>query len=249
MSLKRIYGLLSLDLSDTIRPPLLYFMVFVITLLSVVLAYVQLFSTTESLAMNILRPTLLATALFLALRGASGISQLVSNRVMEVYLSYPVSRLSIAIVLYISRVVVPSILLITIPLLAAGIVLEPLVVQESSNYILMGISFLVQALFYGSVFVLIALVAKSTGTTSILSLLFYFSYNIIALILSSVSSSVTSTLFRLAQAMSFYMTVYNSLTTNIEALRPYLWEYLLVPSLTSLSALAFILIMSRRFEP
>ncbi len=249
MKMKGVLSLLSLDLSDTVKPPMLYFMIFIISLLTVVLSYVQLFSSASSLAMSVLRPTLLATALFLALRGASGLSQIITGKIMDLYLSYPVSRKTIAFIIYASRVIIPSLILLAMPMIAASIVLSPLILKYPGEYLLMGAAFLVQALFYGSVFVLIAIVAKSPGTTSILSLLFYFSYNIIQLILTSIASSVTSTLYKFAESMSFYLTMYSGLEATSPSLMPQTWEYLTVPIMTLISFTAFLIYIERRFEP
>jgi ABC-type transport system involved in multi-copper enzyme maturation permease subunit len=236
-----------IDSADSVRPPLFDLLVFTMTFLSAVLSYVQLFSSTVSLALSVLSPSLLAAALYLALRGSAGISHLISDRIMELYMSYPISRGGISVAIYASRVAIPSILLISLPALASGIILLPLIESDISGYLAMYGAFLLQAIFYGTVFIAMSLHTRSTGASSILSLLFYFTYNIISLILSSIASDVNSLLFRLSRAMSFYLTVSAELESNVAP--PHLWEILLVPALTAITFAWYLAYFIRRFEP
>ncbi len=249
-SVKRLLLLSYLDLSDSLKPPVFDLMVFTITFMSVLIAYIQLYSSSTSLALNLFGPVLLATALYLSLRSSSGIAYLISTRQIEAYMAYPISRRSVGIALYVSRVLTPSILLILLPALAAGTVYYPLIRSEGLDYTVMAGAFIVQALFYGSVFALIAIATKNSGSASILSLVFYFTYNITALILAAISTSFQSILYKLSQAMSFYLVVYQYLVTpKGSLLHPGPAEFLFVPLATIIVTLGILEYMARRFEP
>lgn len=249
MRLPRWAVLAYLDFSDTLRPGVFDALILIMSLVGVILSYLQYYGSSASLAMSILSPTLLATALYLALRSSAGIAHMAEERVVDVYLSYPIRRPVLAGVLLLSRVVVPALLIILLPALAASVAYYPLVSGEAARYTAMVAGFIVQAVFYGAAFSLIALLSRRGGTASIVSLLFYFVYNILGIILSNLASAPQSLMFRVSRAMSFYLVVYQRLTGTSIVPPPGALEMLFVPLLTILLAALFIAYFARWYEP
>jgi hypothetical protein len=249
VKLPRSVVLAYLDFSDSLRPGIFDALILVLSLVGVILSYIQHYGSSSMLALSILSPTLLATALYLALRSAAGLAYMASEGVLDLYLYYPLSRATTGVVLLVSRVIVPTILIIGLPALAASIVYYPLISREPYEYTILWGSFIVQALFYGFTFSLIALLSKKAGSASILSLLYYFTYNILSLILQNLASSTESVLFKLSRSMSFYLVVYQRLNPSSIAGKPEAWELSLIPLLTLVIAISFVVYFSRRYEP
>ncbi|MCE4624382.1 MAG: hypothetical protein F7C35_00770 [Desulfurococcales archaeon] len=249
MKLPRSVVLAYLDFSDSLRLGLFDAVIFIFTFVGVLLSYLEYYGSSASLAMSILSPTLLATALYLALRSSAGIAHMAGEGVLDIYLTYPLSRPVIALVILISRVIVPSLIIIGLPALAASIVYYPLISAETLKFLEMFGAFLVQATFYGVSFSVIALLSKRGGTASILSLLYYFTYNILELILSNLSATYESITYKISRAMSFYLVAYQHVNPPSIVPPPSLWEALLVPGLTLVLGALFVLHFSRWYEP
>ena len=247
--LPRSLVLAYLDFSDSLRAGIFDALIAVLSFVGVLLSYVQYYGRPAGLAMGVLTTTLLAAALYLALRSSAGIAHMSQDRVLDIYVTYPVGRGAVAGVLLLSRVVVPSLLIIGVPALAAGVAYYPLVSSRPGEYLLMFTAFIVQAMFYGAVFSLIALAAKSPGSASILSLLYYFTYNILGIILANLASSYESIMYRLSRSMSFYLVVYQHITRPTIVPLPAWWEYLLVPLLALLAAASFVAYFRGWYEP
>ena len=249
MRLPRSIVLAYLDFSDSLRLGLFDAVIFIFTFVGVLLAYLEYYGSSASLAMSILSPTLLATALYLALRSSAGIAHMAGEGVLDIYLTYPLSRPVIAMVILVSRVFVPALIIIGLPALAASIVYYPLIKSETLKFLEMLGAFLLQAIFYGVSFSVIALLAKRGGTASILSLLYYFTYNILSVILSNLSSTYESLTYKISRAMSFYLVTYQHVNPPSIVTPPSWWEALLVPGLTLLLGGVFILYFTRWYEP
>ena len=248
---RRVLRLAALDGLDSLRPPSFDVMMLVIATLGAVLAAVQPLSESYAAARMILDPTLFTVALFLALRGSAGLAGLVGSGVLEVYLSYPVHRRGVALALLTSRILVPAASLLALPLLVASILLYPVVSRDPAGLLIVYGGYLLQAFFYGVVFSLIAVVAKSTGTASVASITFYFAYNVIWIIIQAISPGPESTLYTLAEALHFNYIAYRYAIIRAGAvgleIEPF--QALLVPMATLAATIAFIVYLERRFEP
>lgn len=245
-AVRGLVDLALVDSSDSLRPPGFDLMMVVIAALGAALATMQPIGEPHVAARIILDPTLFAATLFLALRGSAGVASLVQRGVIEVYLSYPLSRRSVYTALVVSRVILPAATLLSAPLLVAGIVLLPVISGGPGSYLAMFAAYLVQAVMYGSFFMLAGLAAKSSGTASVASITFYFAYNITMLILSAVGAALGSSVVAgIADAMAFYYMVYRvMLSVSVEA-----WQFILVPGLLALAHALSYVYFTRRFEP
>ncbi|MCE4622671.1 MAG: ABC transporter permease [Desulfurococcales archaeon] len=251
MSVKRPFVLVVLDSLDSMRPPGFDIMMLVIAALGAVMATIQPASQSYILARLVLEPTLFTVALYLGLRGASGLASLVRQQIIEVYMSYPISRLGVIISIILSRVVIPAVMLLALPILISGILLYPVVLKDPVAYLLVFSGYLTQALLYGIVFLLIAIISRSSGTASVLSITFYFAYNIIWLLIQSLSSSLGSWAQHMAIAMKFYRVTYFMALQHagLQTTGLTLTEYLFVPSIIVIATVSLVLYFTRRFEP
>ncbi len=173
------------------------------------------------------------------------------QRVVEVYMSYPISRLGVISSIILSRVVIPAVMLLALPILISGILLYPVVLKDPLAYLLVFSGYLTQALLYGIVFLLIAIISRSSGTASVLSITFYFAYNIIWLLIQSLSSSLGSWAQHMAIAMKFYRVTYFMALQHagLQTTGLTLTEYLFVPSIIVIATVSLVLYFTRRFEP
>ncbi len=252
MDKSRLFNLIVLDSLDSLKPPGFDLMVLVIATLGAALGSIQPATDSYILARFILEPTLFTVALYLALRSAAGVASLVGEGVMEVYLSYPLSRSGIAIVLIISRVLIPSIILLSIPLIVSGIILYPVVSRNPLALITVYTGYLVQAVFYGLVFLGIALASRSSGTASILGITYYFAYNIIWMLLATLAPGLGSGLLHASIAMRYYEVLYYyalKISGVPPTIQPGLLELSLVPVMTLIAFTFILYYYTRRFEP
>ena len=250
--IRRLWELVVLDSLDSLKPPGFDLMVFIIATLGAILGSIQPATSSYILARIILGPTLFTVALYLALRSAAGVANLVSSGVMEVYLSYPLSRGSIVSVLVTSRIVLPTLLLLSIPLAVSTIILYPVVSRDPVALLIVFTGYFVQGVFYGIIFLLIALVSKSSGTASILGITFYFAYNILWMLLSTLASGIGSSLMKASIAMRYneVMYYYAMEVTGLKpSFRPGVLCLSLVPIMTLASFILLLIYFTRRFEP
>ena len=248
----RLVDLIVLDSLDSLRPPGFDLMVLVIATLGAILGSIQPATSSYLLARLILEPTLFTVALYLALRSAAGVASLVGEGIMEVYLSYPLSRGGLALALVTSRVLVPSLILLSVPLAVAGVILAPVVTRDPLGLLVVFTGYLVQAFFYGIVFLGIALSSRTSGTASILGITFYFAYNIVWMLLATLSPGLGSGLLRLSVAMKFYEVLYYyamSLSGVHPSIEPGLLGFTLVPTMTLIALAGTIAYFKWRFEP
>lgn len=248
---RKILSLIVLDSLDSLRPPGFDVMMLVIAALGAVMATIQPATQSYILARLVLEPTLFTVALYLGLRGASGLASLVREDIIAVYLSYPVSRMGVAFSILASRVVIPAFALLGLPSLIAGIILYRVVVGDPLAYLAVFTGYFIQALLYGVVFLFIALTTRSSGTASVLSITFYFAYNVIWLLIQSLAPSLGSWADEVALAMQFQRVAYFAVLHH-EGLSPSrvtLGEYLFVPILIIVFLALLIVYFDRRFEP
>ncbi len=242
----KVYRLVMIDSSDSLRPPGFDLMILLIATLGAVLASIQPIVEAHVAVRIILDPTLFATAIFLALRSSAGITSLVQSGGINTYMSYPLSRLGVAVGLFLSRVLIPAASLLLVPLIVAGVILWPTISRGLDNYALMYVAYLIQALLYGSMFTVIAVVSRSPGTASVASIAVYFTYNVLSLIFSVLGSSMgVSLLVDIGDAMGFNYMVYRSLLGE----HVLLWQLAMVPILTTILIASILTYFTRRFEP
>ncbi len=245
--LARIARLAALDLSDTLRPPGFDALILVAAALGGLLAGVQPLIAGYAAAATVLEPTLFAATVFLAVRGAAGITGLVEQGIMQVYLSYPVSRAGVALALYFSRVVAPSVLVLGVPSLVAVVLLAPVVARNAESFLAMYSVYLAHAVFYGSVFSLIALKAKSPGTSGVASVAFYFAYEVLSIVLAQIGSGAGGGVFLdVALAMKPGIALYNLYSGVGDVTYTHV---LALPAATAILSAFYLWYFARRFEP
>ncbi|MCE4615518.1 MAG: hypothetical protein F7C09_00440 [Aeropyrum sp.] len=235
------------DMFDTLKPPGLDALMIIVAGLGATLVIVQPFTSPSYMLSYALDPTLFAATIFLALRGAAGITGLVESGVMQAFLSYPLSRTHIAAALYASRILAPSIIILGAPTATIAIAMWPLVSQDPAEFIATYAAYLAQALMYGSVFMLIALISKTPGTSGVLSVAFYFAYTVLlGLLLYIVGRAAgVELLQRVAEASylpGIALIYYGGGSIEI-------WQPLMVPFLLVASLAVVYLYFTRRFEP
>lgn len=220
-------------------------MLFMVAALGGVLSVLQPITDPATLASTILDPTLFAVAIFLALRAGSGITGLVESGIMQVYLAYPVSRRGAALALWVSRVLLPSFILIATPISVASLILYPVVAGDPAR-LLAGIAgYEAQALLYGTVFAIIAVKSRSSGTASLLSIAFYFSYTVAGLILIILSTTLGAPgLGRLGKAILYYRTILDYLVAGNVSM----WQLAFTPALLASLLIIYIIYYTKRFE-
>ncbi len=241
----RLQHIMYIDLSDVLRPPGIDFLLVLVAALGAILVSIQPVTDPLMASMTALEPTLIALAIFLALRGAAGVTWLVQSGVMHVYLSYPVSRASIALILIVSRVIIPSLLIMGIPLVVVMILLSPVFIGGLEKVAVTYLSYIYQAALYGSLFLLIALRVKSQATSGLLSVAVYFTYTALHVILWSIGRSIGNEfLEKMGYAMYFPNIIYLVYTGSDYDLK----QLFLVPLLATFTIIAVIYYMVRRFE-
>ncbi len=246
----RLVYLALLDGLDSMRPPGIDIMMLVIAALGGILAGIQPLTASYAAARIVLDPTLFTVSLFLALRGSAGLAQLVSSGLVEVYLSYPVSRRTVALALLASRIIVPAASLLAIPLIVTGILLYPVVAGDPWGYVIVYLGYLIQSLLYGTAFALIAVASKNSGVASVASITFYFAYNVVWIIGQAIGDRVPA-LLEVAKSIYYNYVAYRYAIARATAapLEVTLLEATLVPLVTLALAAAFTLYIERRFEP
>ena len=243
--LRPLIELIVMDSYDSLKPPAFDIMLVVIGVLGATLAALQPITDPKTAARAILEPTLFTASLFLALRGSAGITDLLRSGVLQVYMSYPLPRLSVLAAILASRIVVPAAILLSLPLIVAAVLLAPVVARDPVGYIVVYLAYLLQAMFYGMAFAAIALNSKSPGVSSVGSITFYFAWNVVSLILGILGLSMANDfMVRVGDAMGFQNMVYRAL----EGFDVATWQLLLVPAAALLITTYMIYYFTRRFE-
>jgi ABC-2 type transport system permease protein len=232
-------------MSDTLRPSGLDVLVVLLATLGAILVTIQPVTSPLIASSMVLEVTLFATALFLAIRGSAGLAALIQSGVLNVYLSYPLHRVTVAAILLVGRVLLPSALILLTPLVAATLLLGPTLYRGLDVILGMYVAYVFQATLYGSVFLLIAVIVRSQATSGILSVAAYFTYSALQIILVGIGGAVgNDTVRRLGEALSLPNIAYYSYSNMDYAM----WQLALVPGLTVVTVLAYLAYMSRRFE-
>jgi ABC-type transport system involved in multi-copper enzyme maturation permease subunit len=245
----RIAALILLDSSDSLKAPAFDFMLLAVSAIAAALASIQPTTNAAALADAALDPAVVfAVSLYLAMRASSGLASLASGGVMQLYLSYPLSRAQVALSLYLSRILLPVLVLVGAPLAVAATIVPGVVASSIWAYLASYLAYTTYLVFLGTLFALIGLTTKSTGTSAVASLAAYFVYAGVALLFNVMSAARGSLLLhKLAMSMNFYPVVSTALRTPGVALS--LWQYLLVPLLLLGLVVAYFSYMKWRFEP
>lgn len=244
----RLYSLLYIDASDTLRPPGLDALVLIVGALGAIIIVLQPFTSPAMMLHASLDPTLVATAIFLALRGAAGVTGLVQNGVMNVYMAYPLSRASIALVLIVSRVIAPAAIILGAPSFIVLFIMWPSVKGSLDEFAASYLAYLAQAVFYGMVFTLIALRTKTPGSSGVLSVAFYFTYTVVGNVILGLIGRATGrqVLADIGDAsyLPALVTFYYAGGEDFDA-----WQFAMVPAAIVVLMAATLIYFMRRFEP
>lgn len=247
MEVARLARLTVLDLQDTLRPPGFDALVLVAAALGGLLAGVQPLVEPHIVAMTVLEPALFATVVFLAVRGAAGITGLAEHGIMTLYMSYPISRSGVGLALYVSRILVPSFMTLGVPLLVSSVLLFPVVSSDPLGLAAMYAAYLSRAVFYGVVFAVIALKAKTPGTSGVASVAFYFFFEVLSMVLAQIGGGGGPRIFMdLALAMQPTIALYN-LYSGVEDVS--IAHVIALPGAAATLSAIYIWYFARRFEP
>jgi len=251
LSIRRSLELLYLDLWDALRPPAFDIMLLVVAALGGALSVLQpITSPVEALSpeftFSSAQLALFVTAIYIAIRVSSDFVNIIQGGIMQVYMSYPLSRGSVASVLYVTRSLLPAVILLGVPAAVTAIVLYPVVLKGPAEYLAMWLSYLLQSQFYGIIFLVLASRFRSTGTAIVASISFYFGYVAISGVLYLIGflDNIQS-LIDASNAMGFYYVAYYGLTGQSFPA----WEYLVVPLLYVVLLVLYFYYFERRFEP
>lgn len=246
MSLRSHYHVFYIDLSDALRPPGLDVLLILVGALGAALVTIQPVADGAIASRIALDPTLFATALFLAVRGSAGVASLIQAGVMSLYLTYPLSKASLAVIIVISRVVLPSLLMLFIPITIISFLVPRVMLSSALDVLTIYSAFAFQAILYGLIFLFFAIRTRSQATSGLLSVAAYFAYVTVALILQAIGRSIGNESVRMfGEAMYFPEMVYRYY------LNPQLvesWQLLLVPSAAMALFILIVIYFSRRFE-
>jgi len=243
--LSRAYHVLYIDVSDVLRPPGLDVLVVLLAMLGAILVSIQPVTSPIIASRIALDPTLIATALFLAIRSSAGLATLIQNGILGVYLSYPIHKVAVAVMLFVSRVAIPSVLILATPLATILILLGPTLYEGLDVILGMYFAFLFQSALYGSIFILIAVMVKSQATSGVLSVAAYFTYTALHLILTGIGGAMGNDVVRRVGEALYLPDIAYYAYSNIDH---EVWQLTLVPALTILVLVAYLAYMSRRFE-
>jgi ABC-2 type transport system permease protein len=251
LSIRRDLELLYLDLWDALRPPGFDIMLLVVAAMGGALSVLQPTSSpVAALGPGFtFSPELLAlfvTTIYIAIRSSSDLVNVVQGGIMQVYMSYPISRRAVAAVLYITRSLLPAAMLLGVPAVVTAIMLYPVVLRGPAQYAAMWASYLVQSQLYGTLFLLLSSRFRSTGTAIIASISFYFGYVALSgmLYLMGLLDNMQS-LVNASNSMGFYFDVYYGLTGQAVSA----WQYLVVPLSYAVLLGLYFYYFERRFEP
>ncbi|MEM1758469.1 MAG: hypothetical protein QXE99_07020 [Acidilobaceae archaeon] len=220
-------------------------MILLVAMLGAIIVTIQPITNPVIATSTALEPTLFATVLFLAIRGASGVTWLIQSGIINVYISYPIPKISLILILILSRVLIPSLLILASPLLIVSILLSNVMVKGIDEVLGLYLAYTYQAMLYGLLFLLIALRSKSQTTSGLISVALYFTYTALYVILVSIGGSIGSdTIRRIGESMYLPGIVYYSyLGQDMD-----IDQMLLVPIISLILILTTTIYFSRRFE-
>jgi hypothetical protein len=245
--MSKVLKLASLDMLESLKAPSFDVMLVIISTIGASLSALQPLSSSVIIAESILDPLVYFTvALYLAMRVSSGLAELVETGIMEVYMSYPLDRVSLALSLFISRILMPSLIFIGSPLLVAFVLLYKVVIIDIIGFLEVYAAYVIMMIMYGLAFALISLAVMSSASAAALSMTFMFIYMGLGLILPILSSSTGKPLLNeVASALNFNVLVSNYL----QGLPAKLWQLILVPIMVVILFFLYLAYFKYRFEP
>lgn len=245
MTLRSLLELTIIDLSDVLRPPGLDILLVIVATLGSLIVSIVPITDASSFSRGVLDPTLIALVLFLAIRSASGIASLMESGVLTIYLSYPIPRSHIFIALLVSRVVIPSALILAVPLTTALVVLKFTMIDELDKIGLYYLAFVLQSLFYGVIFALFAFLMRRQTASGIASVSAYFLVITLNIILPTIGDVLENELLtELGLALSLPDILYR----YVNGLEYELWQFTIIPLFAILAIITSFLYFTRRFE-
>lgn len=251
MSLRRSLELLYMDLWDALRPPSFDIMLLVVAALGGAVSVLQPVSSAVAAigpvsAFSPVTLALFVATIYIAIRASSDLVNIVQGGIMQVYMSYPISRPSVAGVLYMTRSLIPASILIGLPALVTAIMLYPVVLKGLGDFVVLWLAYLLQSQLYGIAFLLISSRFRSAGTAIVASISFYFGYVALSGIFELLGAlDNIPSLINASNSMGFYYVVYYWLTGQ----RPSGWEFAVVPTLVTVLLTLYFYYFARRFEP
>lgn len=238
--------LFSMDLEDIVRPPVYDILLVVSMILGGLYASVIPRVNAVKLAVDVTSIPLFIAIIYLAVRGSAGLASLISNNVLQLYMAYPVSRRTLLTIILLTRILVPSLLIVGAPLLVSSILMASVVVEKPLSTLTVFAGRIIYLYFIGVIFVLIALGAKRPMLAGALSIVFYFAYMFAGGILSVLSFITDNNIYmHIAQSMMFSDTL-NSYLIGMNI--PY-WTLIPVPVASILVTALLYMYFTRRFEP
>jgi len=243
----RTLKLAMLDMLESLKPPSFDAMLIIISVIGASLSALQPLSSSVIVAESILDPLVYFTvALYLAMRVSSGLSELTETGIMEVYLSYPVDRVSLALSLFISRILMPVTILIGAPLLVATVLLYKVVFSDVIGFLEVYAAYVIIMIMYGLAFALIALAVRSSASAAALSMTFMFVYMGLGIILPIIASSTGSRFVNdLSRALNFNVLV----SSYLQGVPAKTWQLLVVPIIVAFLFVVYLAYFKYRFEP
>ena len=239
--------LLLMDTEDILKPPVYDIMLGIAVVLGGFNALIVPVATSVQLASTATSIPLFIALIYIGIRCGAGVASLITNNIMQLYLSYPISRFKILLILMVTRILLPILIIVGLPLLAATVFLSKIVASDILGFLTVFGGRVLFLFFMGIVSLLFALSSKRVGVAVVLSIVFYFAYNMISGILTafSVLFDVKEFMY-IAQSLTFSDTVNAYLMGTVEV--P-LWVFIPVPSATIVLTLIATMYFIRRFEP
>lgn len=242
----RITTLFSMDLEDIVRPPVYDALLIVSMILGGLYASILPRVSAVKLAIDVTSIPLFIAIIHLAVRGSAGIASLISNNVLQLYMAYPVSKRTLLTVMLITRVLVPSLLIVGAPLFVSSMLMVNVIAEKPLDVLIVFAGRIIYLYFIGVIFVLIALGAKRPMLAGALSIVFYFAYMFIGGILSVLSFVTGEEIYiHIMRSMMFSDTL-NSYLIGMNI--PY-WTLIPVPVASILTTTLLYMYFTRRFEP
>lgn len=242
----RTLAFLSMELEDITRPPIYDALLVVSMILGGLYASIIPRISAVKLAIDVTNIPLFIAIIYLAIRGSAGLASLVSNTVLQLYLTYPLSRRIILTVLLITRILLPSILIVGSPLLTASIIMFSTVSEELLEVLIIFAGRIMYLYFIGIIFMLIALGTKRTTLAGILSIVFYFAYIFIAGIMTTLSFVLELQVFKYIALSLMFSDTLNNYVIGLNV--PY-WTLIPVPLASIILTVLLYIYFTRRFEP
>ena len=242
----RALAFLSMELEDITRPPIYDALLVVSMILGGLYASVIPRISAIKLAIDVTSIPLFIAIIYLAIRGSAGLASLVSNNVFQLYLTYPLSRGIILMVLLITRILLPSILIVGAPLLITSIIMFGIVSEKPLEVLIVFTGRIIYLYFIGVIFMLIALGTKRTALAGVLSIVFYFAYIFITGIMTTLSFVLELQVFRYIALSLMFSDTLNNYVIGLNV--PY-WTLIPIPLASIILTILLYIYFTRRFEP